>query len=340
MLWHPPFFAPMQRFALIFLGAMAVLFASLPLCAQRAYSSGQIDVQIRNPDGTPARRGIHVLLESGEGGVVDDCRTVEKGKCSFTATVGIYIVRLNEAGYRPIGVRIELIGIMRQFAMIDLKPLDEKAPAAPVRKENFGTQVPILELNVPDRARQEFELGQKSLEARELDEGILHLQKALSIYDSFPQAHLLLGSAYLEQKKWTEAQTSLETAIRLNPKLAEAYLELGAVFNQLHEYPNAETALMRGLELSPDSPMGHYELAKAQWASGRWQDAAPHAAAAVAAMPDLGAAHVLLGNILLRKQDLDAALREYQTYLRLEPNGSMAAGTRDIVERIKASRKK
>jgi tetratricopeptide (TPR) repeat protein len=327
----------MKRFLLNFLVAMALLLPELPLVAQRVHSSGQIDIQVRNPNGTPARRGIHVLLESGEGGVVDDCRTVDNGKCTFTLATGIYIVRLNEAGYRPTSVRIDLTGITRQFAMLDLKPLEEKAPAAPPRKENIGTQVPVLELNVPEKARQEFELGQKSLEEGHLDEGITHLHKALSIYDSFPQAHFLVGSAYLEQKKWTDAQTSLENAIRLNSKLAEAYLELGAVFNQTHEYPKAEGALTRGLELNPDSPMGHYELAKALWALGRWQDAAPHASAAVAAMPDLAAAHVLLGNILLRRQDLDGAVREYQTYLRLEPNGSMAAGTRETIEKIKSA---
>jgi tetratricopeptide (TPR) repeat protein len=327
----------MKHAALTVFAAISLLPASSSLFAQHVYSSGQIDVQVRNPDGTPARRGIHVLLESGEGGVVDDCRTVEKGKCTFTPTTGVYVIRLNEAGYRPASVRIELIGIMRQFAMLDLKPLEERAPAAPAHKEDLGTQVPVLELNVPDKARQEFELGQKFLEERRLDEGITHLHKALSLYDSFPQAHLLLGSAYLEQNKWTEAQTSLENAIRLNSKLAEAYLELGAVFNQTREYPKAETALKRGLELNPDSPMGHYELAKTLWALGRWQDAAPHASAAVAAIPDLAAAHVLLGNILLRRQDLEGTLREYQTYLRLEPNGSMAAGTREMIEKIKGT---
>ena len=329
----------MKCFALIVLVATAVLSA-LPLYAQRGYSSGQIDVQIRNPDGTPAGRGIHVLLESGEGGVVDDCRTVEKGKCTFTVVTGIYVVRLNETGYRPLSVRVELTGIIRQFVMIDLKPLEGKKAPASARKESLETQVPVLELNVPDKARQEFDLGQKFLEEGQPDEGIAHLHKAVALYDSFPQAHLLLGSAYLEQKKWTEAQTSLETAIRLNPKLAEAYLELGAVFNQIRDYPKAESVLTRGLDLNPNSPMGRYELAKAQWALGRWQDAAPHAAAAVAAMPDLAAAHVLLGNILLRKKDSGGALREYQTYLRLDPNGSMAAGTRDMIEKIKASRQK
>jgi len=321
------------------LTVLAALAFGSPLFAQHVYSSGQIDVQVRNPDGTPARRGIHVLLESGEGGVVDDCRTVDKGKCTFTPTTGIYIVRLNEAGYRPMGVRIELTGIIRQFAMLELKPLEGKAPA-PVHKENLGTQVPVLELNVPEKARLEFELGQKALEERQFDDGIAHLHKALSLYDAFPQAHLFLGSAYLEQKKWAEAQASLENAIRLNSKLAEAYLELGAVFNQTREYPKAEAALAHGLELNPDSPMGHYELAKALWALGRWQDAAPHAAAAVAAMPDLAAAHVLLGNILLRRQDLDGALREYQTYLRLESNGTMAAGTREMIEKIKSAQRK
>ncbi len=336
---RPPFLL-MKHSAFILLTATSLLLISSPACAQRVYSSGQIDVQVRNPDGTPARRGIHVLLESGEGGVVDDCRTVEKGKCTFTPTTGVYIVRLNEAGYLPVSVRIDLIGIMRQFAMLDLKPLEEKATAAPAHKENLETQVPVLELNVPEKARQEFDLGQKFLEERQIDEGIAHLKKALSLYDAFPQAHLLLGSAYLEQKKWPEAESSLENAIRLNSKLTEAYLELGAVFNQTREYPKAEAALARELELNPDSPMGHYELAKALWALGRWQDAAPHAATAVAAMPDLATAHVLLGNILLRKQDLDGALREYQTYLRLEPNGSMAVGTREMIEKIKHSPRK
>ena len=115
----------MKCFALIVLTATPFLLTDSPLFAQRVYSSGQIDVQIRNPDGSPARRGIHVLLESGEGGVVDDCRTVEKGKCTFTAGTGIYVVRLNETGYRPLSVRVELTGITRQFVMIDLKPLEE-----------------------------------------------------------------------------------------------------------------------------------------------------------------------------------------------------------------------
>src|SRR6267143_6806371 len=131
----------MKHAALILLVAISLLLTGSTLAAQHVYTSGQIDVQVRNPDGTPARRGIHVLLESGEGGVVDDCRTIEKGKCTFTVVTGIYVVRLNETGYRPLSVRVELTGITRQFVMIDLKPLEDRAPAVPVRKETLATQV-------------------------------------------------------------------------------------------------------------------------------------------------------------------------------------------------------
>jgi len=100
------------------------------------------------------------------------------------------------------------------------------------------------------------------------------------------------------------------------------------------KYAEAETALLRGLELDPESADGHHELAKAYWALGRWQDAEPHAQKAVALKPDLAPAHVLLGNIALRKRDPQGALKEFQEYLRLEPNGPMAEQVRTIVAKI------
>jgi tetratricopeptide (TPR) repeat protein len=127
---------------------------------------------------------------------------------------------------------------------------------------------------------------------------------------------------------------ALRKANELDPKFPDAYLELGAVFNQTKEYPQAETALLKGLELNPEAAGGHYELAKTYWALGRWQDAAPHARKAVARMPDLAPAHALLGNVMLRESNAQGALHEYQEYLRLDPNGSMAPGVRQMIEKL------
>jgi thioredoxin-like negative regulator of GroEL len=313
------------------------------LYAQRSGMGGRvvggvIDVQVRYANGAPGPSGIHVRLESPEAGSAGDCQTVEGGKCQFNVpSNGVYMVRMTERGYKDVNVRVELIGNSRGFATLELKPIPGEAPpeaAADVSEGLSGGSVSAADLGVPDNARLEFEKGQSALKDNKLDSGISHLRKAIKLYGAFPAAYTLLGTAYLEEKNWKDAESALAKAASLDSKSAEAYLALGAVFNQTKNYPQAETALLRGLELKPDAPGGHYELAKTYWALGRWQEAAPHARKAVSDIPDLASPHVLLGNVLLKENNPQEALHEYQEYLRLDPNGSMAPGARQMIDKI------
>jgi lipoprotein NlpI len=93
------------------------------------------------------------------------------------------------------------------------------------------------------------------------------------------------------------------------------------------------------LQLEDASPEGHYELAKTYWSTGRWQDAEPHAQKAVALLPAMAPPHVLLGNIALRKGDVAGAYSQFQEYLRLDPQGPMAAGVRDLMGKIEQATK-
>jgi tetratricopeptide (TPR) repeat protein len=326
--------------ARLWVSALQLAFLCLLVCPPSllAQSQGrfglQIDVQVRYADGRQAPRGLHIVLESAEGGAAGDCQTADGGRCEFRpSSTGVYVVKMNELGYKEVSARVELISITRQFVTLNLQPLDGSSPTQ-TQSQALGGAVSAAELNMPPKARLEFEKAQKSIEGNKLDDGITHLRKSISLYDASPRVHLTLGSAYLEQKNWKDAEASFEKAIQLDPKLADAYLQLGAVFNQTKDYPKAETALAHGLLLDPDAAGGHYELAKTYWAMGRWQDAAPHATTAVNAFPSLAAPHVLLGNILLRKNDSQGALHEYQEYLRLDPNGPMAPGTREIIGKI------
>jgi Flp pilus assembly protein TadD len=316
---------------------------SLPSSAAAQASSRfglEISVQLRTTNGHPGPRGIHVVLDSAEGGSEGDCQTREGGKCEFRPTsAGVYMVRLQDPAYESVSERVELTSITRQMITLTLKPINGE-PQPTANPPESDSIISAANLGMPPKALAEYQKGKKAIDEKKFDDGISHLRKSISVYDAAPQSHLLLGSAYLEQKNWTSAATSLEKAIALDPKLSDAYLELGAVYNQTKDFPKAESALTKGLELSPDAGGGHYELAKTYWAMGRWQDAAPHATAAVTSLPNLAPPHVLLGNILLRKNDLAGALHEYQEYLRLDPNGSMAPGTREMVEKVQKALEK
>jgi tetratricopeptide (TPR) repeat protein len=315
------------------------LFAS-SLTAQRPSgghaTGGIIDVQVRYADGRPAPRGIHVRLEAAEGGAEADLETIQGGKCQFRqSSSGVYIVRISDLGFKEVSARVELIDSPRAYVTLDLIPLD-KEPIAEISVPlaDPADAVSVKDLAIPEPARMEFNKGEEALRAKNTDESVKHFQKAIKLYADYPQAYRMLGDALVEKQQWPEAETALKKSIDLQPDLAPAYFDLGALRNQTKNYPGAEEALKKGLELTPDATIGKYELAKTYWGLGRWQDAAPLAADTVKALPDLAAAHVLLGNIRMKLRDAPGALHEYQEYLRIEPQGAMAAQVRELVEKI------
>jgi len=50
--------------------------------------------------------------------------------------------------------------------------------------------------------------------------------------------------------------------------------------------------------------------------------------------PDFAPAHLLAGNILLKVNQQERALREYREYLRLEPKGEFATQTHELAEKL------
>jgi tetratricopeptide (TPR) repeat protein len=297
---------------------------------------GIIDVQVRYADGKPGPRGIHIRLEAAEGGAEGDLDTVDGGRCQFhESNNGVFIVRIAERNYKEVSARVELISNPMAYVTLNLIPLKkEPAPDVSVPPADAADSVSVKDLAIPEPARLEFSKGEEALRVKNADDSVKHFQKAIKLYDAYPQAYRMLGDAFVEKQQWPEAETALKKSIELQPDLAPAYFDLGALRNQTKNYPGAEEALKKGLELTPDATVGKYELAKTYWAMGRWQDAAPLAADTVKALPDLAAVHVLLANIRLKQRDAPGALHEYQEYLRIEPQGAMAPQVRDMVEKL------
>jgi tetratricopeptide (TPR) repeat protein len=303
----------------------------------------QIQVQVRLQDGSSAPAGSLCELDYQNGEPLEQAQTDSSGKCHFVPPAhAIYLIRIKAAGYLPTTERVDLQNSQTGMAFLVLRPDPRQAPPVPIENAK-GATVSAIDLSVPEASRKEYDQGQKAIENHDLDGGISHLKRAIELQEQFPQAYTMLGLAYNEQKKWKDAQGALEKAIRQDPKAVEAYFQLGATLNQQKDYAGAVNALNKGLELNadaPHAPAAHYELAKSYMALGQWQDANPHAAKAVAMEPDVASWHILMGNINLKKGDGQAALDEFQAYLKLNPDGPAAASIRDMIPKIQAAIKK
>ena len=299
-------------------------------------SAARILVFVRLANGSPAPAGITVRLSADPGGLMDEQMTDSGGKVTFIPKAfTTYVVVVHCDGYLDAERHLDLSHTPTAAALIELHPV----PIAQGTGSETGLDIQALTsvqaLSIPEAARKEFEQGQKLFEERhDASASIDHFQKATKLYDHFPQAYLMLGLAYLQSGKPKDSQSALERAVELDPNSAAAYLTLGACLNQQKEYPGAEKALLRVLELGPESPEGHYELAKNYWAQRRWQEAEPHALKAETLAPNIAGVHVVMGNILLQKRDNAGALKEFNQYLQLDPNGSMSGAVRAMVSKL------
>ena len=304
-----------------------------------SFTNPTIQVQVRYPDGSSAPGGIVVKLGRQFGAPIAEAETDTSGNCRFAPPKpDVYFVRAWQPGYLEASTRVDLQSSQAATARLTLKPIPGQN--SPASSTDDSTTSSANGRALPAEARQEFEAGRSALRNGDADEGITHLQKAIELDRQYALAYVLLGTAYNQQKNWKSAQAALDRAIELNPSSEVACFQLGGSLNQLKDYEGAVIVLSRGLELNPESPDAvgaHFELAQAYFALGRWQEAEPHAASAGALQPHFARAHLLLGNIDLKKGDGSAAINEFQSYLNLEPNGPAADSIRAVIPRIQAA---
>ncbi len=271
-------------------------FALLVSTSVTAWAQHFIRGQVRYENGQPADRVV-VRLRSDVIAFQTETQTDPQGKFNFDGLpLTSYHLTIEGQGFRPYSSHIDISGSKMAYELITLH-LDKEPEAKSVPPEGPGGLLNIAIEQIPPDARKEYETGEKLLnEKKDLDGSVKHYRKAIQLYDKFPEAYLKLGLVYLDQKKFDESQAALQKSTELDPKSPAGYLALGTVYNQGRKYEDAEKVLTQGLELKPDVPEGQYEL--------------------------------------LRKRDPQGALKEFQEYLRLEPNGPMAEQVRTIVAKI------
>ena len=180
----------LSRLSLIF-AALLLLASSLqaqaPGSGAHRVPGGNIDVQVRYADGRPAPVGIHVRLESAEGGAEADLMTIPGGKCQFhLGSNGVFVVRISESEYKEVSERVEIIGNPMAYVVLTLIPVrPETKPAVVVPATESTEPISVKDLTIPEQARDELTKGEEALSAKNPDESRKHLQKAIKLYPDY-----------------------------------------------------------------------------------------------------------------------------------------------------------
>jgi tetratricopeptide (TPR) repeat protein len=310
-----------------------VLLLSFSASAQRereTWTTGpmtlEVTGQVRDGQTGEPAGNVQVRLERFSGGLAEQMATDAQGKFRFSGLGrGYYNVIVVAPGYLPLQQTADLQVVFKQYLAFELRrqPSDRALGSAGV-----------IDARVPELARKEYFDAHQALSEKRSSDVIRHLESALVIHPAFFEARLMLATAYMDQREWDKAEQSFKLGRKLKPTDGHSLLGLGEVYWRQKRYDEAEKALLEGLKIEDKSWHGHFTLGRLYWERGDVAKAAPAIGRTLQLKPDFAEAHLLAGNILLRIQQRERALVEYQEYLRLEPKGEFAAETRELVNKL------
>ena len=142
--------------------------------------------------------------------------------------------------------------------------------------------------------------------------------------------HIQRGYLKLSQGRYREAASDYEKAIRLQPNSEMARLGLAFVLVEAQQHDEATVLLEQALREDPTNFYAHYLLGDIAMTQGS-RPGTPaearslkHLRQATALKPDFVLGRISLGKLYLKRNDLDSAIRELETSIRLDPQATTA----------------
>jgi tetratricopeptide (TPR) repeat protein len=173
-----------------------------------------------------------------------------------------------------------------------------------------------------------FDLAQLLMEHHNFDAAIRVLEASKRIIARSEQLELALGVAYYGQRRFPDAVGAFLRTIDLAPKLPQPYVYLARILEHAGDrLPELRRKFAAYAQANPKDPAAQYLYAKVLLAglppAGDPAEAAEAEAAlrrALELKEDAWEPHLLLGTLLERKGEVEAAARELERSAALDPD--------------------
>jgi tetratricopeptide (TPR) repeat protein len=264
-----------------------------------------------------------------EGSPVDLQYTDHDGRFAFVNVMPRrYKVSAMYSGYDAAVIDIDLLG--STWVLIEMnraiKPASNDGPAVMSRRDYV----------VPERARQEFDRGQKEIRRQDCAKAIEHFENGLRLFGGSATVLNDLGNCYRKVGDLEKAEESFKRAMTFSDN-GHIALNLAEVFTAEKRFADAEQVLLDAIRKAPQNGDIYFGLAAAYFTEGRLPDAEAAALQADARPHGIADLHLLMAKINLRKSP-EEVLNQLELYLKEAPNGPESKRIRQLLKSMKAGR--
>jgi tetratricopeptide (TPR) repeat protein len=225
-------------------------------------------------------------------------------------------LRADLAGYTSSSIRLDNSMANSNVGVIVLHSRGKKADG----------MVSVASLQVPAKARKEYEKGSESLEKGNLAEAEKSLRKAIELYPKFAEAWLRLGDLEQQQKNLEGAMADYQEAMNSDANFGLPYLRMAYVTAVTSKWEETRKLTEKLISLDPVSfPLAYYYNAVAEFNLNHIARAETSAlrAESLDKLHSEPGVELLLATLYNAKGAPAMAADHYRAYLKLVPNGPL-----------------
>lgn len=192
--------------------------------------------------------------------------------------------------------------------------------------------------------RGAFDAGVKLGNDGQYDEAIAKFNEVVAALPKCVECYANIGEFYFRKKEYEQAEATYKKALEIDPNFAPAYSGLATLYNQQKKFKEAQEMSALATKHSAASggtvsPETLFNQGAISWNANNFADAQEKFEAAVKANPNYADAHFMLGKVYINLGKMAEAVAEFETYLKLAPNGPNAKEAQTTFDALKSFRK-
>ena len=198
-----------------------------------------------------------------------------------------------------------------------------------------GTAVSVTSLLAPKSAKKSMERAKKAFQKKKYGESESLLRAATEAYPRYVEAWFALGQLLQQQQRNDEARGAYAKAVDADKLYVGPYIRLAQLSLTEGKWQEAADLTDKALALDPITfPEGYYFNALAYYNLSKLDVAEKSARQEqrLDSKHQFPRVHLIMANILARRQDTAGSIKEMQNYLKVAPNASDADYVRSRVQ--------
>lgn len=317
--------------ALAFLFILLSAISGLAQSGLGMPSGADVSVFVKFDDDRPVPEMYRVQLLSTSGVAMMELLTDQQGQVVFhDIKTGPY--HLSVSGPDAITTEISFAIYRGENVHTEYVRLARKE-----NKQSVSTNgtVSRAALDIPDKAKKEFEKGLEAFEKEDFPNAKDRFHKAINIYPQYSLAYVNLGIIAMKENKIDEGELDFHQAITADPQDPAAYIHLARSQILKKQYASAEPLLQKATAISPLDPDALTMLAASELYLGKTEEAVACAKKVHSVPHDhFAVSHLVAAQGLIKENQMQAAADELRLFLKEAPDDSRAPAARATLQSI------